>query len=170
MNNQAERIYLGRLTVKDWLLYFAVTEAGLCFVGSESKGREEVEAWCAAKRPGSELIANEEKVAPYATELGEFLTGERRSFGLPVDMRGTEFQKDVWEKLRDISYGETATYGEIAEKIGRPRAVRAVGAAVGANPVMLVVPCHRVIGKNGKLTGFRGGISMKEKLLELESS
>ncbi|WP_204758498.1 methylated-DNA--[protein]-cysteine S-methyltransferase [Lentibacillus sediminis] len=170
MNKPVERIYLGRLAVENWSLYLAVTEAGLCFVGSEDKEREEVEAWCTAKRPGSELIEDEGKVAPYALMLGEFLTGERRSFELPVDLRGTEFQEAVWEALMRIPYGDTVTYGDIAEKIGRPRAVRAVGAAIGANPVMLVVPCHRVVGKSGKLTGFRGGLTMKEKLLELESS
>ncbi|MDM8102298.1 methylated-DNA--[protein]-cysteine S-methyltransferase [Oceanobacillus oncorhynchi] len=85
-----------------------------------------------------------------------------------MDLKGTAFQESVWEALQHIPYGETVSYMNIAEKIEKPKAVRAVGAAIGANPVMILVPCHRVIAKDGKLTGFRGGIPMKESLLELE--
>ena len=87
---------------------------------------------------------------------------------LPLDLRGTPFQLSVWEALGGIPYGETTSYGEIAEQVGRPRAVRAVGQAVGANPVAIVLPCHRVIGSSGNLTGYAGGLPLKERLLALE--
>ncbi len=109
-------------------------------------------------------------MAPYARELTDYLEGRRSSFTVPHDLKGTAFQRAVWEALGRIPYGQTVTYSDIAQEVGRPAAVRAVGAAIGANPVMIVVPCHRVIGKNGALTGFRGGLGMKTRLLELERS
>ena len=102
-------------------------------------------------------------------QLNEYFAGERREFSLRLDMRGTAFQKDVWEALLAIPYGETRSYGQIAKQIGRPSASRAVGAANGQNPIPIVVPCHRVIGSTGKLTGFGGGLDVKEKLLGIES-
>jgi methylated-DNA-[protein]-cysteine S-methyltransferase len=102
-------------------------------------------------------------------QLREYFEGKRREFSLRLDMRGTSFQKDVWEALLGIPYGETRSYGQIAKQIGRPSASRAVGAANGANPIPIVVPCHRVIGSTGKLTGFGGGLDVKEKLLGIES-
>ena len=102
-------------------------------------------------------------------QLKEYFAGKRREFSMRLDMRGTPFQKDVWEALLGIPYGETRSYGQIAQKIGRPSASRAVGAANGQNPIPIVVPCHRVIGSTGKLTGFGGGLDMKAKLLGIES-
>lgn len=101
-------------------------------------------------------------------ELEEYFAGSRKVFTVPLDLRGTEFQKKVWEALREIPYGETRSYKEIAEKIGNPKASRAVGMANHRNPIGIVVPCHRVVGANGKLTGYAGGIPMKQALLELE--
>ncbi len=101
-------------------------------------------------------------------QLQEYFAGERREFSLPLDLRGTAFQQSVWEALLAISYGETKTYGQIAKQLGDPNAVRAVGAANGRNPVSIVVPCHRVIGASGKLTGFAGGLDAKAHLLRLE--
>lgn len=101
-------------------------------------------------------------------ELEEYFAGNRKVFTVPLDLRGTEFQKKVWEALREIPYGETRSYKEIAEKIGNPKASRAVGMANHRNPIGIVVPCHRVVGANGKLTGYAGGIPMKQALLELE--
>lgn len=101
-------------------------------------------------------------------ELRAYFAGELRQFSLPLAPVGTPFQLDVWNALRAIPYGETRSYGELAARIGRPSAVRAVGAANGANPLPIVVPCHRVIGSNGSLTGFGGGIPLKQALLELE--
>jgi methylated-DNA-[protein]-cysteine S-methyltransferase len=103
-------------------------------------------------------------------QLKEYFAGERRSFSIPLDMRGTPFQKDVWRALQAIPFGETLSYGQIANQLGRPSASRAVGAANGRNPISIVVPCHRVIGSTGKLTGFAGGLETKAHLLNLETS
>ncbi|MEO1060003.1 MAG: methylated-DNA--[protein]-cysteine S-methyltransferase [Actinomycetota bacterium] len=103
-----------------------------------------------------------------AQQLGEYFAGERTEFDLPLDPHGTEFQVAAWKALAEIPYGETATYGEQAERIGRPTAVRAVGAANGRNPLSIVLPCHRVVGADGSLTGFAGGLDAKRTLLDLE--
>jgi len=98
-------------------------------------------------------------------QLNEYFAGKRKTFKLPLDMRGTPFQKNVWEALLAIPSGETKTYGELAKQLGAPSASRAVGAAIGRNPISIVVPCHRVIGSSGKLTGFAGGLDTKARLL-----
>lgn len=103
-------------------------------------------------------------------QLGEYFAGKRREFSIALDMRGTRFQKDVWEALLEIPFGETRSYRQIASRLGNPRATRAVGAANGRNPIPIVVPCHRVIGSNGKLTGFGGGLETKDFLLNLEGA
>lgn len=103
-------------------------------------------------------------------QLSEYLIGERKSFDLPLKPRGTVFQLQVWKALCDIPYGETRSYKQIAEAIGNPKAVRAVGMANNRNPILIVVPCHRVIGANGKLVGYGAGIEKKEFLLKLEKS
>jgi methylated-DNA-[protein]-cysteine S-methyltransferase len=101
-------------------------------------------------------------------QLGDYFAGKRQAFDLPLDPRGTEFQKSVWAQLLAIPFGETRSYADIARAIGRPTACRAVGAANGRNPISIVTPCHRVIGASGALTGFAGGIETKRKLLALE--
>lgn len=101
-------------------------------------------------------------------QLQAYFAGELREFDLDLAPEGTEFQRSVWSALAEISYGETVSYGELAARIGRPRASRAVGAANGANPLPIVVPCHRVIGSNGALVGFGGGLDIKEALLDTE--
>jgi methylated-DNA-[protein]-cysteine S-methyltransferase len=103
-----------------------------------------------------------------AEQLGQYFAGERRSFDLPLQATGTPFQEEVWHALTEIPYGTTTSYGELAERIGRPGASRAVGLANGRNPISIVVPCHRVIGANGSLTGYGGGIERKAALLALE--
>ncbi|MBV8845225.1 MAG: methylated-DNA--[protein]-cysteine S-methyltransferase [Bryobacterales bacterium] len=104
-----------------------------------------------------------------ARQLKEYFDGRRMEFDLPLLPEGTQFQKSVWRKLQDIPYGQTISYGELARRVGSPKASRAVGAANGQNPIPIVIPCHRVIGANGKLTGFGGGLPTKEALLALES-
>jgi methylated-DNA-[protein]-cysteine S-methyltransferase len=103
-------------------------------------------------------------------QLKEYFSGKRNEFSIPLDMRGTAFQKDVWRALQAIPFGTTLSYGQIAKQLGRPTASRAVGAANGRNPISIVVPCHRVIGSSGKLTGFAGGLDAKVHLLNLETS
>jgi methylated-DNA-[protein]-cysteine S-methyltransferase len=121
------------------------------------------------REPEPDWIFNEKPLAAACTQLREYFAGERREFDLAIKLTGTEFQVSVLEALQDIPYGETRSYGEIARRIGRPRAVRAVGAANGRNPIPIVVPCHRVIGVTGDLTGFGGGLDTKEALLRLEA-
>jgi methylated-DNA-[protein]-cysteine S-methyltransferase len=123
-------------------------------------------------RPASPAAGWERRDALFADireQLGAYFSGHLTSFELPLDPIGTEFQRDVWTALRSIPYGATRSYAEIARTVGRPTAFRAVGAANGANPLPIVVPCHRVIGSNGSLTGFGGGMQAKQRLLELES-
>ena len=114
--------------------------------------------------PGEGFVLHKTK-----QQLTEYFEGKRKTFDLPLSLKGTPFQLECWNALQRIPYGATATYGEIARSIGRPAAVRAVGAANGANPIPIIVPCHRVIGSNGSLTGFGGGIDMKRWLLDFES-
>ena len=101
-------------------------------------------------------------------QLAEYFAGKRKEFSVALDMRGTDFQKNVWEALLAIPFGETRSYGQLAKHLGNPNASRAVGAANGKNPLSIVVPCHRVIGSTGKLTGFAGGMQTKAQLLSLE--
>jgi methylated-DNA-[protein]-cysteine S-methyltransferase len=101
-------------------------------------------------------------------QLDEYLSGRRRDFDLPLEVAGTEFQQLCWQALREIPYGQTRSYGEMARLIGRPKAVRAVGHANHDNPIGVVIPCHRVIGADGSLTGYAGGLPLKQLLLELE--
>jgi methylated-DNA-[protein]-cysteine S-methyltransferase len=102
-------------------------------------------------------------------QLSEYFAGRRRSFDVQLDMRGTVFQRRVWRELQRVGYGETLSYGELAGRIGKVSAARAVGMANGRNPVAIIVPCHRVIGANGTLTGYGGGLERKRHLLELEA-
>lgn len=101
-------------------------------------------------------------------ELGEYLAGQRKSFDVPLSLHGTDFQQRVWRALLDVPYGQTITYAQLAERIGRPGAYHPVGAAVGMNPISIFVPCHRALGSDGRLTGYAGGIDRKVKLLQLE--
>lgn len=103
-------------------------------------------------------------------QLQEYFAGSRKTFDLPLHPYGTEFQKSVWKALQNIPYGETASYKDIAEAVGNEKASRAVGMANNKNPLPIFIPCHRVIGSNGKMVGYAGGLSIKEKLLEIESN
>jgi methylated-DNA-[protein]-cysteine S-methyltransferase len=105
-----------------------------------------------------------------ATQLAEYFAGDRKQFDLPLDLRGTDFQRDAWLALARVPYGETRSYGEQAEAIGRPGAFRAVGAANGRNPIPVILPCHRIIGASGALTGFGGGLGVKRQLLDHEQA
>jgi methylated-DNA-[protein]-cysteine S-methyltransferase len=113
--------------------------------------------------------AADEPFAEARAQLAEYFAGQRRAFDLPLAMAGSPFQRRVWRALQDIPYGETISYGELARRIGVPSASRAVGVANGRNPVSVIVPCHRVIGADGSLTGYGGGLARKRLLLELEA-
>jgi methylated-DNA-[protein]-cysteine S-methyltransferase len=127
--------------------------------------------------PGAPLPPMEANASAVATpltchafrELEEYFAGTRKTFTVPLAPRGTEFQTRVWVELRKVGYGERVTYGELARRVGAPNAARAVGGAMNKNPLAIFVPCHRVVGSDGSLTGFAGGLSMKEKLLAIEA-
>lgn len=111
---------------------------------------------------------DEAQFVPVISQLDQYFNKSRTTFDLQLDPRGTAFQQRVWQELLRIPYGETASYGDIAERIGNPKACRAVGMANRRNPIPIIIPCHRVIGRDGSLTGFGGGLAVKERLLALE--
>jgi methylated-DNA-[protein]-cysteine S-methyltransferase len=161
-------IYWTEFKHDQWNFYIAATDQGLCFVGSQGESFDELSMWAAKKVKGFVLLDDEEYMKPYAEALKRYFNKETKDLKISLDLYGTDFQKEVWSVLQTIPHGETMTYSEVARLLNKPKAVRAVSTAIGANPVMIVVPCHRVIGKNGSLTGFRGGLDMKERLLALE--
>ncbi|CAM4498008.1 MAG: methylated-DNA--[protein]-cysteine S-methyltransferase [Paenibacillus macerans] len=165
---QVQTLFWSQLTDQDWNLYICATEKGLAYVGSPAWPFADLEAWAGRRFPGSPLVRDEGRMKPYAAELTEYFHGRRQHFTVPFDLQGTPFQLAVWEALCAIPFGQTRSYSDIAQQIRKPSAVRAVGAAIGANPLLVTVPCHRVLGKNGALTGYRGGLEMKTRLLALE--
>ncbi|GIN21928.1 methylated-DNA--[protein]-cysteine S-methyltransferase [Siminovitchia fordii] len=163
-----EKIYWTLFKHDQWKMYLAATVKGLCYVGSYDKGVEPLTSWAKSTFEEVHLEQNDEKLEPYIDEFKEYFEQKRNLFTFPVDLHGTDFQLLVWNALLDIPYGETFSYSQLASNLQRPNAVRAVASAIGANPVLMAIPCHRVIGKNGELRGYRGGIEMKKQLLELE--
>ena len=151
-----------------WELYVAKTAKGICYIGSPGNSYDEFKSYFAKRYPAALLIENTETLAPYLQELTDYFNGAKQTFSLPIDVKGTPFQEEIWKALQTIPYGKTVSYSEIAALINRPSAVRAVGSAIGANPLLILVPCHRVIGKNGALSGYRGGMELKRFLLDLE--
>lgn len=144
------------------VLKLIASERGLSAVLWENDRPSRVRVERAVENKTHPLLLEVEK------QLNEYFDGKRTSFSLKLDPVGTDFQKAVWTALQSIPFGETRSYGELARQIGRPAASRAVGAANGKNPISIIVPCHRVIGSTGKLTGFAGGLENKSYLLELE--
>ncbi|HEX5160807.1 MAG TPA: methylated-DNA--[protein]-cysteine S-methyltransferase [Steroidobacteraceae bacterium] len=124
----------------------------------------------AARGRGDLVEASSPVLERTRRQLEEYFAAQRREFDLPLDPRGTDFQRRVWKRLLDIPYGETTTYGKLATDLGDAKASRAVGLANGSNPIPIVIPCHRVIGADGSLTGFGGGLTIKQQLLDLERS
>jgi methylated-DNA-[protein]-cysteine S-methyltransferase len=141
-------------------LLLAGDDGGLRFVLFSKGGRP------AAPQPGWE--PDRGSLADSARQLTEYFKGKRRAFDVPVAPAGTAFQQTVWRHLQEIPYGETISYGELARRLGNPKAVRAVGLANGSNPIAIIIPCHRVIGSNGTLVGYGGGLPTKQALLALE--
>jgi methylated-DNA-[protein]-cysteine S-methyltransferase len=122
-----------------------------------------------AAAPRPDWVEDKTPFAETIRQLRAYFGGKLQEFDLPLVLEGTPFQLRVWNSLRRIPFGQTISYGQLARRIGKPKAVRAVGLANGSNPIPIIVPCHRVIGSNGKLTGYGGGLPIKEKLLALES-
>lgn len=146
---------VGRLTL-------VASDDALVAVLWENDDPQRVRLETAVERPGHPVLARAEG------ELREYFAGKRSAFSLPLEPRGTPFQKEVWRALAGIPFGQTRSYGQLADQLGRPKAARAVGAANAHNPISIIVPCHRVIGSSGRLTGFAGGLDAKALLLDLE--
>lgn len=141
---------------------------GLCRLLPPGTGLDDLYAWAGQHAPTAELAPDPEPDEELQRQLDEYFAGRRRDFNLTLDLRGTPFQCAVWQAVCDIPYGETRSYADIARTVGRPAAWRAVGAANAASPVCLVIPCHRVIGADGTLKGYPGGILNRRILLGLE--
>jgi O-6-methylguanine DNA methyltransferase len=144
------------------------SERGLFHVFLPRGGRAVTGSLLRKTIPGVQFVRNDARMAEPVRQLREYFEGKRTEFSVALDVQGTAFQMKVWKALTRVAYGETESYTDIGRRIGRPQAARAVGAACGANPVPIIIPCHRIVGRDGSLTGFAGGLPMKEKLLELE--
>ena len=144
------------------------TPAGLMAIVFPRHSRLAVEAWLDRVIGRAEIVDDGEVLEEPIGQLREYFAGQRTRFELDLDIRGTQFQRRVWDAVAAVPYGQTRSYRDIAAGVGQPKAVRAVGAANGANPLPLVIPCHRIIGSNGGLHGYGGGLDVKAKLLELE--
>lgn len=155
---------------KDSMIYQIYIETKIGRIGIAEEDQFLTHLFFHNKKPPRDA---EEKWTPFlrkvAGEIKEYLDGKRRYFDIPLKLSGTDFQRAVWQALQTIPYGETRSYREIAEQIGNPKACRAVGMANHWNPIAVIVPCHRVIGADGSLTGFGGGLAMKQLLLDLEA-
>lgn len=153
-------------------IHFATLESplGPVLLAGDAKGLRRINFLAGSKpySPGADWIEDKTPLHEALEQVAAYFRGERTSFDLPLAPEGTPFQLRVWQALREIPYGQTITYGDLAKNIGKPSASRAVGAANGRNPLPIIVPCHRVIGSNGNLTGFYGGVHLKAGLLELE--
>lgn len=156
---------LGPLTV-------VCSNLGVCLIefGSIDQTLATIKVWMKKHYIKGQLINDPEQVQPVIAQLNQYFAGERVEFDLPIDLIGTKFQCLVWETLKNINYGETKSYKEIAQEIGAPKAVRAIGGANNKNPIPIIIPCHRVIGSNGALVGYGGGVAKKEILLEIEGA
>jgi len=145
----------------------ANAEGGLVYLGFV--GHEDRKALMGSlEQVSHELLRDSRGMEPLRRQLDAYFQGRRKTFDLPLDLRGTPFRLRVWEALRHIPYGTTVSYGELAKQLGDPKLSRAVGTANGANPLSIVIPCHRVIGSDGGLTGYAGGLGIKEALLKIE--
>lgn len=164
------KIYISCFLVQDIEFIIASDECGVIYLANEHTHEyvnRHIERFFsqATKVTGYEA---DQYHTHYIEELNLYFAGKKQQLEWPLNLVGTDFQKSVWQTLLTIPYGETRSYSDIALQLGNVKAVRAVGGAIGANPVMIVVPCHRVIGKDGTLTGFSGGLDLKDKLLNIE--
>ena len=148
----------------------ASSERGVVYLELPLENGRGFFGWMKRHAPKAELVKAFKPNRDYIAQVAEYLEGKRREFDLPLDVRGTEFQCQVYDQLSKIHYGELRSYGDVASAIGRPNAVRAVGAANGANPIALIIPCHRVIASSGHLQGYGGGLKLKARLLAMEQS
>jgi methylated-DNA-[protein]-cysteine S-methyltransferase len=158
-----EKLYGSTLSWEGWTFRVLSSRVGLRWIELAPTAFDQL-----GRRLRARVLPDDDPNGVTLREIHEYLHGARDAFSVGLDLRGTPFQRSVWEAITAIPYGGTTSYAEVAASIGRPRALRAVGQAVGANPVPIVIPCHRVIGKSGRLIGYGGGLPLKERLLALE--
>lgn len=163
-------IYWTISSINQYSFIFAKSNQGLCYIDCNDHLYDSLKRWIKKHKLNDKLIQSKEPFILIIEKLKRYFKGEHIDFNEEIDLHGTCFQKSVWRNLQRIPYGKTITYSELAKQINRPKAVRAVANAIGANPLLIVIPCHRIIGKDGSLTGFRAGLKMKKELLSLESS
>lgn len=164
-----EKLYIDKVESDVWTGFIVINGKGLCYVSHFTQNLDDVIDWQMKVYPDSILISDSDEIKPYKKQFNEYLSGKRAAFDFPTDVKGTPFQEQVWDVLYQIPYGETTSYLEIAHKIGRDyKSSQAIGGAVGSNPISIVCPCHRVVGSDGSLTGYSGGIEKKVSLLNHE--
>jgi O-6-methylguanine DNA methyltransferase len=165
-----EIVHTARVDSPIGTLRVASTAEGLAYVELPHANGRGLAGWLRRVAPEAKCVEGYAPNRDAVRQLEEYLAGKRTSFDLAMDLRGTPFQLEVWSALREIPYGETRSYAEIAREVGRPAALRAVGTANGSNPLAIVVPCHRVIASDGSLGGYGGGLPLKARLLAMEQS
>lgn len=158
-----EKLYTSTVGWEGWVFHVVSSSVGLRWVDLHRTSLARLEQQLKAR-----LVSDDSPNQAALEQIHAYLRGTLQAFSIPLDLRGTAFQRAVWESIATIPYGQTAAYGEIAAQLGQPRATRAVGQATGANPVPIVIPCHRVVGASGALIGYGGGLALKERLLGLE--
>lgn len=163
-----ETLFISTHHFRGVALRIASTSLGVCRIDFDKDNGSDFEPWAARYFPQAERVEDAANHEQAVDELARYFGGELKIFRTALDMRGTEFQRKVWRYLVTIPYGQTRSYLDVARAIGSPGSIRAVGAANGANPVSIIVPCHRVIGSDGSLTGYGGGLDLKRRLLALE--
>ncbi len=144
------------------------SQKGLARLTFPSEQLAVCEEWAARRIHGAQRMSDRQPLVMLAEQLTAYLDGGLRVFSVPLDLRGTPFQLSVWQSLLSVKYGSVCSYASLASRVGKPAAVRAVGLANGSNPIPIIVPCHRIIGSNGTLTGYGGGLPLKAQLLRLE--
>ncbi len=153
-----------RIKVSKDQYYIAKNDKGITFIGSPNSDADEIVKWC----KDTNHTSDNKSFETVRRELEDYLSGKITALTFPIDPIGTAFQRSVWKELQKIPYGETVSYTQIASRLGDAKKVRAVASAIGKNPVLFAIPCHRVIGADGKLRGFRAGLSLKSMLLDME--
>ncbi len=172
MNENNKMIYYSTIETDLGEMMLATTVDGLCWLNFSDNGSalKKLTVWVNKTLGSCELSEGNGQMEEAKQQLKEYFAGERRAFDLPLDIYGTDFQQAVWNALMTIPYGETRSYRDIADQVGSPKAVRAVGGANHQNPLSIIIPCHRVIGASGALVGYGGGLDCKRYLLKLEES
>lgn len=160
--------YFDYVTIKPWTYFLAITDLGLAYVGLKGDESSPIFSYY----PHKMMVRDPQRLAPYIEQMKEYFAGKRRHFDIPIDISefGTPFQRSVLEVLQKVPYGQTVSYGDIATSLSNARSVRAVAHAVILNPVLIIIPDHRVIMANGKIGGYRLGAKEKERLINLEKS